>query len=90
VAKGKKWLIEQLDYRGISYVGGHANFVLIDCGERCLDIAEALKRDNILVGAGFKQPFLKKYFRVTLAGPEVMKRFWDVFTLLSLKKQLVR
>ena len=90
VAEGKKWLIEKLEDRGISYVAGHANFVLIDCGERCLDIAEALKRDNILVGAGFKQPFLKKCLRVTLAGPEVMKRFWDVFTYCLGKKQLVQ
>ena len=79
VAEGKKWLIEQLEDRGISYVAGHANFVLIDCGDLCADIVEALKRDNVLVAAGFTQPFLRKYIRVTLAGPEVMKRFWEAF-----------
>ena len=79
VADGKKWLIERLDDREISYVAGHANFVLIDCGERCAAIAELLERHNILVSVGFKQPFLRKYLRVTLAGPEVMKRFWEAF-----------
>ena len=79
VAEGKKWLIEKLEDRDISYVAGHVNFVLIDCGERCTAIAELLKRNNILVGVGFKQPFLRKYLRVTLAGPEVMKRFWEAF-----------
>jgi len=79
LAEGKKWLIEKLDDVEISYVAGHANFVLIDCGERCADIAEMLKRNNILVGAGFKQPFLKKYLRITLAGPKTIRRFWKVF-----------
>ena len=79
VAEGKKWLIEKLEDREISYVAGHANFILIDCGEECTAIAEALKRKNILVGMGFRQPFLKKYLRVTLAGPKIMKRFWEVF-----------
>ena len=79
VAEGKKWLIEKLEDREICYVVGHANFVLIDCGDRCAGIAEVLKRKNILVSTGFKQPFLKKYLRVTLAGPEVMSHFWKVF-----------
>ena len=79
VAEGKKWLTGKLDDMGISYVAGHANFVLIDCGEGSTAIAEALKRHNVLVGVGFKQPFLKKYLRVTLAGQQVMKRFWEAF-----------
>ncbi|MCX5855333.1 MAG: histidinol-phosphate transaminase [Deltaproteobacteria bacterium] len=79
VGEGKRWLLEKLDARGISCVAGHANFVLIDCGERCTEVAEMLKKDNILVGAGFSQPFLKKYLRVTVAGPEIMKQFWQSF-----------
>ena len=90
VAEGRNWLIDKLEDRGIRYVAGHANFVLIDCGVRCLDIAEALKRDSILVGTGFKQPFLKQYLRVTLAGPEVMKRFWEAFRCCLERKQLLQ
>ena len=90
VSEGKKWLIDKLKDRGVPYVAGHANFVLIDCGERCLDVAEALKRNNILVGVGFKQPFLRKYIRVTLAGPDIMERFWEAFRYCFGREELVQ
>lgn len=79
VAQGREWLLQQLKAAELAYIAGHANFVLIDCGERCQEIAESLKKELILVGANFRQPFLQKYLRVTLAGIEVMQEFWSTF-----------
>ena len=67
---------------GIPCVPGYANFVLMDCGQRAVRIAEGLEKEKILVGAGFPQDCLKKYLRVTVAGVENMQRFWRVFERL--------
>lgn len=79
IGEGRKWLVEKLEVSGIPYVAGCANFVLIDCGEQCAQIAEALKGKHILVGAGFRQPFLRRYMRVTLASKKIMEQFWSIF-----------
>ncbi len=79
VNKGREFLIAKLGSKNISYVNGMANFVLIDCGLRADEIREKLKSKKILIGGHFKQPFLKKYLRVSLGESVLMKRFWDAF-----------
>jgi histidinol-phosphate aminotransferase len=76
IDEGKKWLIYRLEEKKIPYISGYSNFVLIDCGENSSLVAGFLKKNGILVGAGFKQSFLQNYIRVTLAGPKSMGIFW--------------
>ncbi|MDP2939804.1 MAG: histidinol-phosphate transaminase [Candidatus Omnitrophota bacterium] len=77
--KGKRYLIKQLNENGISYRDGYANFILIKCEINPLTIANKLRQDNILVGFGFEQLFLRDFIRVTLGDKKSMIQFWGSF-----------
>lgn len=79
VSQGKNFLGQKLSSEGIDHQLGHANFVLIRCGDRVAEIAEGLADKSVLVGSGFRQAFLKDYIRVTVGKKEKMERFWKEF-----------
>ena len=79
VEEGRKYLAGALDRAGVGYHQGHGNFVLIDVGEKADSILKALEAGNVHVSGGFRQDFLRNYIRVTLGGPETMKKFMGVF-----------
>jgi histidinol-phosphate aminotransferase len=76
---GRNYLVAKLRREGIDYRMGHANFLLISCGERVDEVIEKMQRKNILVSGGFKQEFLKEYIRVTVGNKAVMEIFWNNF-----------
>lgn len=78
-AEGKEYLTGKLSGEGMSHIKGHANFVLVKCGERVNEIANRLAKKKILVGYGFKQGCLKDCIRVTAGDMKVMGQFWEVF-----------
>ncbi|MHC9543662.1 MAG: histidinol-phosphate transaminase [Vulcanimicrobiota bacterium] len=79
---GRTFICQCLEEEGIEYKKGHANFILIKCGEKKELIIEGLKKKSILVADGFLQGYLKDYIRVTLGSKEIMKLFFDEFLQL--------
>lgn len=77
--EGKAFLMDKLSLHGIEFVSGNANFLLIKCQGRAVEIVRALSERNILVGGGFKQNMLRDYIRVTVSKKEIMQRFFDEF-----------
>ncbi|MCG6552997.1 MAG: histidinol-phosphate aminotransferase family protein [Candidatus Magnetominusculus sp. LBB02] len=77
--EGKSFLTDKLSQDRIEYVTGAANFILIKCPGRAEAILRALSEKGILAGGGFKQRMLRDYIRVTIAGKELMRRFYDEF-----------
>lgn len=84
--EGKRFILNKLVKSGIEYSKGNANFVLIKCYERSDTIMRKLSAKKILVGGGFKQPFLKDYIRITVGDRKQMKAFWDVFVKIYKSK----
>jgi len=78
--EGKKYLISKLLESKIEHKAGSANFILIKCEGRVKKIQNELAERGILVAAGFKQPFLKDYIRVTTGDRTIMKKFWKAYT----------
>jgi len=76
---GKAYLVKKLSEEKIGYIEGHANFVLIECGDRVAKIVDGLAKQKILVKGGFRQNFLKDYVRVTIGDKLIMQRFWEIF-----------
>ncbi|MFA5112381.1 MAG: histidinol-phosphate transaminase [Desulfobaccales bacterium] len=79
VKAGKEFLVRKLSEAGIPHCPGSANFVLIDCRGKVEAVVKGLAEAKILVGAGFKNDFLKDYIRVTVGSKAVMQRFWQGF-----------
>ncbi|HBG47505.1 MAG TPA: hypothetical protein DDW94_11040 [Deltaproteobacteria bacterium] len=76
---GKEYLLERLSSKGIECRGGRANFVLIRCPGMVGPLMKALEERKILVGGGFKQPFLRDYIRVTVGDAGLMETFCREF-----------
>lgn len=79
VNEGKMFLTKCLDAHSVEYQVGEANFVLIKCPGRVIEILGELREKKILVAGGFKQGFLQDYIRVTVGSLECMRTFCDVF-----------
>jgi histidinol-phosphate aminotransferase len=80
--EGKEFICSKFREANLKYVSGHANFILIDLGDRVNDLLNKLKGNKILASGDFKQDFLKNYLRITTASKEVMEKFWNVFSKL--------
>jgi histidinol-phosphate aminotransferase len=76
---GKKYLTDKLEAKGINYISGHANFVLIECDRNVNAVAKDLLKDKVLIGSKFSQPFLKDFIRVTTSSKNNMRKFWKYF-----------
>jgi histidinol-phosphate aminotransferase len=62
-----------LEKLGINYIKSHGNFVLFDCGERSMEVRDALREKNILVrDRSYEIPGA---VRVTIGTREQMRRF---------------
>ncbi|MFC1823055.1 pyridoxal phosphate-dependent aminotransferase [Thermodesulfobacteriota bacterium] len=85
INKGKTFLKNELEARGVEYQTGEANFFLIKCPGKVNEISEALREKKILVAGDFKQAFLREYIRVTVGSLECMRLFCDIFFSLSTK-----
>lgn len=84
--EGKEYLTRELAKHGIHYINSTANFLLIRCLTESGEIAQKLAEKKILVGANFKQPFLRDYIRVTLGSRDIMEVFLKEF--LKITKEL--
>lgn len=88
VAVGKAHLVRSLKRAGIPHVAGHANFVLMHCGESVPEVVRRLAQRRILVSGGFRQESLKPYIRVTVGDRRTMESFLKSF--LPVWKELCR
>lgn len=81
ILKGRAWLEQALSDRQIPFFRSEANFMNISVGtyEKTVFIAEALKRDKILIKSGLQNTPLEKCIRVSLGAPEQMRLFMDAF-----------
>ena len=77
--KGRLYLSRNLEKHSIEYRNGHANFTLIKCGSKAVDIGNELAKEKILVGYDFGQDILKDYIRITLGDRKAMCLFWEKF-----------
>lgn len=75
VEKGKAHLLRELPKLGLTCIGGHGNFILIDLGSRKEEIAAKLKARGVLVGAALRLPAWSHHIRVTIGPPVLMRRF---------------
>jgi histidinol-phosphate aminotransferase len=76
VEKGKAFLVSELSKIGLRCIGSHANFVLVDFGQRQEDLVRKLRDRDILVGANLRLPF-PGYVRVTAGPVAQMSQFVD-------------
>jgi len=82
--KGKKFIEKELKQLGLKYFKSYANFILIDFGtkDKALAMTQALKKNKILVKAGFEPP-LEGCLRFNIGSVKQM----DIF-LKALKKSI--
>jgi histidinol-phosphate aminotransferase len=75
VEKGKAFLQAELSQMGFRVTGSHANFVLVDFGERRTELVQKLRDRDILVASNLRFPFASGYVRVTAGPVAQMQRF---------------
>ena len=78
VEKGKDFLISEMSKLGLACRSSHANFILIDFGQRQEEVARKLRERNVLVGANLRLPFPSGYIRVTVGPVSQMQQFVEV------------
>jgi len=84
---GKDFIISRLKASGIKYIFGKANFILIRSPQDPEVLMKKLEKKKILVGGGFRQPFLKDYIRITIGEKKQMKAFWDAFSSICCERK---
>jgi histidinol-phosphate aminotransferase len=72
--------INQARARKLSAIPSHANFAMIDTGQKVGAVIEHFKKKGVLVGRPF--PPLDSYLRVSFGLPAEMERFWRVWDQL--------
>lgn len=80
---GKRYLAVKLHGLGLTAIGSHANFVLVDLGKRKEVVVRALRERQVHVGATLRLPFSSSFVRVTAGPVPQMRRF-----MASLKETL--
>jgi histidinol-phosphate aminotransferase len=78
--EGKNYICSKLKEANLCFISGHANFILIDLGDKVNDVLNKLKDSNVLASGDFNQSFLQKYLRITTASKDIMEKFWDIFS----------
>ena len=81
ISKQRQIYYNELDKAGISYVRSYTNFLLIDAGDKSVEIVEGLLKKGFIVRPGENLGF-PGYIRVTIASDEINKKFLNTFTRL--------
>lgn len=73
--EGKEYLFGELKLIGLKFFNSHANFVLIDVGNRelALRIKEELYKNRILISAGYTDAPLNRCIRVSISEKKHME-----------------
>lgn len=77
--EGKKYLTEQLDNNGYTYMGGAGNYIFIKPKRIPETIFQILKSNYKVLVKTFGHPLLKDYIRVSTGSTASMKRFLQAF-----------
>jgi len=74
ISEGKRYLYQELERLGLSYVPSEANFILVDLKKPCREVFQKLLKKGIIVRTGdiFGYP---THIRVTVGKPEENERF---------------
>jgi histidinol-phosphate aminotransferase len=78
VEAGREVLRQMAQALGLGFPGGHGNFQLLQFPETTptAEVGAQLAAKGYLVKGGFSAPCVSDCIRVTLAGPDLMRRFW--------------
>jgi histidinol-phosphate aminotransferase len=76
-------LCRRLDSLGVAYAPSAANFVLVRIGPRAPEVAERLRRENILVRDWSYDPHLRGYLRITVGTRAQTRRLLHELGLLQ-------
>jgi len=79
IEEEKKYFYDVLASNGIGFVRSYANFILINSGENSDMVVEELLKNGFIVRPG-KNLGIPGYIRVTIALPDVNKKFLMIFT----------
>ncbi len=66
-----------LDERGVRYVKSNANFTFFETGRDVVELQQAFRQENIMVGRAF--PPMTDWLRVSMAKPEEMRYFVQAY-----------
>jgi histidinol-phosphate aminotransferase len=69
----RRWLVAEMDRKGLRTIASHANFVMIDVGGDVKPVIQGFRDRNILVGRKF--PSLPNWLRVTIGTRDEVKAF---------------
>lgn len=78
IEEEKKYFYDVLASNGIGFIRSYANFILINSGEKSDMVVEELLKNGFIVRPG-KNLGIPGYIRVTVASPDVNKRFLITF-----------
>lgn len=80
VEAGKAHVLDALARLGLTAIGGHGNFVVIDFGGRREQLVAAMRREGILLGTWLRLPFDNSYVRATVGPVVQMQSFIDALS----------
>lgn len=72
--QGRKYLYDEFDKMGLSYVPTEANFVFVNVGKDSKEVFQALLKKGIIIRPGNIFGF-PEYLRITIGTPEENERF---------------
>ncbi len=75
---GRDYLVSQLESAGYRYYASRGNYILIKPKREPQVIAEALKKEYILIKT-YRKGMLGGWVRITLGSRKVMEKFWKSF-----------
>jgi histidinol-phosphate aminotransferase len=83
-ADDRQEFLNRVNARMLRAIDSHANFVMLNTGQRAEVAVEHFRKNNIILPHPF--PLLDKYVRVSLGAREDMDEFWRVWDLLPSPK----
>jgi histidinol-phosphate aminotransferase len=79
-ANDRQEFLNRVNGRMLRAIDSHANFVMLNTGQRAEVVVEHFRKNNIILPHPF--PPLDKYVRVSLGAREDMDEFWRVWDLM--------
>lgn len=74
VSQGRRYLYQELDRLGVTYVPTQANFLMIQVNQHCNNLYEAMMREGIIIRPLSSFGYTH-YIRVSVGNPEENQRF---------------